>query len=186
MKRTVQIFLLVVFLCSCKEISFRQPQPKGRKALSAIPAKLQGKYLAYQENGELAEDTIIITRNGYLFSYHEALPASTHRENYDEGVLSDTLVLKSYRGYYFLNLYEEPEWLLRVIKQEKNGDLTYMAMEQDNVDFNDYIRKLSYEIAVDSVSVGEETLYHIDPPPSKLIDLIEKGFFTKTALKKIQ
>ena len=72
MKRTVQIFLLVVFLCSCKEISFRQPQPKGRKALSAIPAKLQGKYLAYQENGELAEDTIIITRNGYLFSYNEA------------------------------------------------------------------------------------------------------------------
>jgi hypothetical protein len=114
------------------------------------------------------------------------MPESTHREDYEEGVLSDSLILKAYRGYYFLNLYERPEWLLRVIKQQKNGDLVYMAMEQDDVNFNDYISKLSTEIAIDSIKLENETLYHIDPTPAQLVGLIEKGYFSQTKLKKIQ
>lgn len=186
MRKNAFIFLTVFLIFSCKEISFREPQPKGRREFQSIPRSLHGKYLAYQEDGELSQDTVIITQSGYRFAYFDDIPSFNHREGYEEGTLSDTLVLKSYRGYYFLNLYEEPEWLLRVIKAEKNGDLVYMAMEQERVDFNDYVRKLSREIAVDSVRIDNETLYHIDPSPGKLVELIEKGYFTRTILKKIK
>jgi hypothetical protein len=186
MNKGALIFLTVFLLSSCKDISFREPQPKGRKALASVPRKLQGKYLTFQENGELSKDTIIISQYGYRFGYFDEIPPSNHREDYEQGILSDSLVLKAYRGYYFLNLYEKPEWLLRVIKQQRNGDLVYMAMEQEAVDFNDYVRKLSTEIAIDSIKLDNETLYHIDPTPAKLIELIEKGYFTQTTIKKIK
>lgn len=185
MRILLPFFAAAVFFCSCKEVTFREPQPKGRRAMTAIPDKLQGKYLTVQENGELSKDTVIITQNGYRFGYFQKV-IDSGRENYDAGKLSDSLVLKSYRGYYFLNFYEDPEWLLRVVRQERNGDLIYMAMEQDGVDFNDYIRKLSAEIAIDSVKREDETLYFIDPSPSKLVELIEKGYFSKAILKKIR
>jgi hypothetical protein len=181
------LFLLLVFLsASCKEISFREPQPNGRRAMTTVPKKLQGKYLTYEENGALSKDTIIITATGYRFGYFDRLPTSNHREDYEKGFLSDSLVLKAYKGYYFLNLYERPEWLLRVIRQERNGDLIYMAMEQEDVDFNDYVKRLSREIAIDSIRNEKEILYHIDPSPSKLVELIEKGYFTRTPLKRIR
>jgi hypothetical protein len=180
------IFLAAAILfCSCKEVTFRQPQPNGRKPLTSVPEKLRGRYLTFQENGALSQDTIVVTRYGYRFGYFNKV-VDSGRENYDARVLSDSLILKSYKGYYFLNFYEDPEWLLRVVKQEKNGDLVYMAMEQDGVDFNDYIRKLSSELPIDSVSRNNETLYYIDPSPSKLVELIEKSYFSRATLKKIE
>ena len=184
--KCLPVFLAAVLLMySCKEVTFREPQPRGRRALTSIPEKLQGKYLTFQENGELSSDTVIVTRRGYRFGYFNKV-VDSGREDYDAGVLSDSLVLKSYRGYYFLNFYEDPEWLLRVVKQEKNGDLLYMVMEEEGVDFNDYVRKLSSEIAIDSVSGDDETLYYIDPSPSTLVELIGKGYFSKARLKKIE
>ena len=44
--------------------------------------------------------------------------------------LGDSLVLKKYKGYYFFNDNENPEWLLRVVKREPNGDLSYMLLDQ--------------------------------------------------------
>jgi len=186
MKKSSLILLLFFFLGSCKEISFREPQPRGRRALKSVPQKLWGKYLTFQENGEISQDTIVITQSGYRFGYFDPRASSGLKEGYDVGVLSDSLVLKSYKHYYFLSFYENPEWLLRVIRQEKNGDLVYMAMEQEDVDFKDYARKLSAEITIDSIKLENETLYQIDPSPPKLIELIDKGLFSRTNLKKVR
>ena len=185
----IVIIILCAFLSvtSCKEISFREPQPAGRKPLNETPKSLKGKYLTVQENGDLSKDTVIISNRGYRFGYFDASQrSSSDLSRYDEGVLSDSLILKSYKGYYFLNINQNPEWLLRVIKQEKNGDLIYMAPEQEGVDFKDYIKKLSAEIKIDSIEVNQEMLYQIDPSPNQLLNLIEKGFFSRTVLKKLK
>jgi hypothetical protein len=181
-------FIIFTFLIAagCKEISFQEPQPLRRRTLNNIPKKLQGKYLTYMEDGQLSQDTVIISPRGYRFGYFEKPEISDHTDNYDSGSLSDSLVLKSYKGYYFLNFFEKPEWLLRVIKQDSKGDLVYMAMEEEDVDFDDYVKKLSAEIRIDSVLKEDKTLYHINPSPKQLISLIEKGFFSKTRLKKIR
>src|SRR4051812_39635629 len=125
MSRLVLIFALFV-LISCKEISFREPQPKGRKALASIPKSLQGKYLSLkEENGEFSKDTIVIYSTGYRFGYFDPIERAK-KGDLDKGTLGDSLVLKSYKGYYFMNMNQKPEWMLRVLKQQKNGDLLYM------------------------------------------------------------
>src|SRR5688572_5548394 len=143
MYRNLFIFLFLPFvLASCKEVTFEVPQPKDRKALTSIPKNVQGRYLTYTEEGELSKDTIIITEKGYHFGYYDPADESKRNDLYEQGVLSDSLVLKSFKGYYFLNLNEKPEWVLRVLKKEKNGDIVYMALEQKDTDFNDFLNRL--------------------------------------------
>ena len=76
--------------------------------------------------------------------------------------------------------------MLRVVKPEKNGDLIFMAPEQENVDFNDYVKKLSAEIKIDSMQSGDKMLYQIDPTANQLVHLIEKGFFSRAVLKRVR
>lgn len=177
----------MLFLASCKEISFEQPQPKGKKSLTEFPKSLRGKYLTRNENGGWSKDTVVIEAKGYHFGFFD--PADRDNagsDEFDRGFISDTLVLKSHKGYFFLNLLQRPQWALRVLRPEKNGDLTFMAPEQDGVDFKDYVKKLSAEIRVDSFLRNDKMFYQIDPSPNELVRLIEKGFFSKAILKKIK
>lgn len=165
------VFVLVIFF-GCKEISFREPQPKGKKPLKEIPEKLRGTYLLAAE-GDNSQDTIFVSKDGYLI-------ASDKKKNF----LGDSLVLKKFKGYYFINTNENPEWLMRVIRHEKNGDLTYMSMDVQESSFNSLLRSLSKEVPLDSSEVDGEKLYQIDPTPKQLIQLIQKGYFKNTILMK--
>lgn len=186
MKKIVQLSIALLFtLGACKEISFREPQPKGKKNLDVVPSSLRGRYLAPKENGETAMDTIIIDEHGYRFGYYDkSEPAGINDE--DEGRISDSLVLRHYKGHYFLSQNNHPEWILRIIRREKNGDLIYMAPGQQGVDFKDYLKKISREIKVDSSVMNDKTIYQIDPSPTELLELIQKGYFQRTVLKKIK
>jgi hypothetical protein len=169
MKRLL-VYLILAAVISCKEVTYKEPQPKGVARLHSIPPTLQGKYV-------LPDDTLVVL-SGRYYASSDPLGGS---------VLSDSLMIKHYQGFYFININDKPEWLLRVIQQEKNGDITcYMLQEKDSV-FNDMLQHLSKEIKVDSVKLKNETLYQIDPSPKKLISLLKNGYFKKTAiLKKIQ
>jgi hypothetical protein len=183
MNRILIIGLLLCLIWSCKEISFKEPQPKGKKQLTMVPKPLRGNYLTYKEDGALGQDTIIITSRGYQINYAEPSETKSH---YDQGILSDSLVLKNYKGYYFLSFLEGPEWILRVIRQHKNGDLILMAPEQEGVDFKDYVNKLSKQIRIDSLQAGDKMVYQIDPSADQLIYFIEHGYFSRAVLKKIK
>jgi hypothetical protein len=185
MRLLFPIFFLIL-LAACKEISFEIPQPAGKKALTSVPKTLRGRYLVRTAEGDLSKDTVIITANGYRFGYYDAAERAAHNDEYERGILSDSLVLKNYKGYYFLNLNENPEWILRVLKQEKNGDILYMTMEEKNTDFNIYMKKLSAEISIDSLTTASETLYQINPTANQLVELIRKGFFSESKLVRIK
>ena len=123
-----------------------------RKVLKEIPEALVGSYLLTDEK-DGATDTLIVTSKGYLVASDKK-----------GGVLGDSLVLKKFKGYYFVNINENPEWLLRVIKQETNGDLVYMTMDE-GVSFKEFLDKVSKEIKIDSAEINGEKLYQIDPSP---------------------
>jgi hypothetical protein len=180
------ILVLLISLAGCKEVFFTDPQPKGRKKLTSVPVSLQGKYLTVREDGEPSKDTVVISSNGYRFGYFDPGEQVSGSSSFDKGVLSDSLILKAYKGYYFLNAEQDPAWLVRVLRPQKNGDILYMTPEQEGVDFKDYVKKLSAEIRIDSSMVDGEMVYRIDPSPRQIIALIEKGFFTSTVLKKIK
>ena len=186
MMKKLPLLSILLLLVACKEVSFEQPQPKGRKSLTSIPKSLQGKYLPLTDEGDVSKDTVIITARGYRFGYYDPAERAAKNDRYEEGVLSDSLVLKSYKGYYFLNLNENPEWFLRVLRQEKNGDLIYMTLEEKNADFNDFLEKLSAVIRVDSVVTPKETRYQINPTPDQLTALIKQGFFSQSKLIRIK
>lgn len=174
MKRLFLLILILFCLQACKEISFLESQPKGKKILHAVPKKLQGKYLLADENGVDA-DTLFITSTGYRIG----------NDKKHEAYLSDTLVLKYFKSYYFLNIKEQSDWYLRVIQKDNNGNLLYMTMDSEDRRFNDYLLRLSSEIEIDSVKSNDEMRYRIDPSPKEMIALIKKGFFKKITLKKI-
>ncbi len=161
------LFFIFLVLLSCTEITYKEPQPIGRKNLLEMPASLRGRYLIEEETGD-RKDTLYISETGYR----------TQGGAIDEGTLGDSLVLKKYKGYYFLNINQKPEWALRVIKQQKNGDLFFMAMEEK--DFNSFLRKLGKEIRIDSTYAIDEKLYQIDPTPKQLVGLIKKKYFGQT------
>jgi len=168
------LLLILLTVASCKEISFREPQPKRKRALKEIPRELRGEYLLVDEDNN--RDTIIVTAKGYLI-----------RSDSTEGILGDSLVLKKFKGYYFFNDNEDPEWLLRVVKLEKNGDLSYLFMDPGDKTFNQYLLELNEEIKIDSSEVNGEKLYQIDPSPNQLNSLMRKGFFRKSlTMKKLK
>jgi hypothetical protein len=169
------LLIFLILLIGCKEISFEQPQPKGKKILKEVPEGLHGKYLIADENGK-STDTLTVDRFGYRLGHNPREKAS----------LSDTLVLKFYKGYYFLNMNEHPEWILRVLRKEANGDLVYLAMEEDDKKFNSFLKRLSAKVTIDSAVVNGEKLYQIDPTPKKLVSLIKEGYFKQTVFKKIK
>jgi len=168
--------IVILSLFACKEISFKEPQPKGKKGLSQVPRELLGRYLVVEEKGGDNKDTLVVKEKGYY------VPGDSSK-----GELGDSLVLKKYKGYYFFNDNENPEWLLRVVKREPNGDLSYMLMEPSEKSFNEFLLKLNEEIQIDSIDDDNQKLYQIDPSPKELVSLIKKGYFKKTiTLKKLK
>jgi hypothetical protein len=174
--RTFAFASLLIALFSCKEITFKEPQPRGKKALKEIPKTMVGTYLLTNEkDGET--DTLFVSSKGYIIASDKK-----------GGDLGDSLVVKKFQGYYFININENPEWLLRIIKQERNGDLVYMIMEEEEgSSFKEFLIKISKEIKVDSIEINGEKLYQIDPSPKQLVRLIENGYFKKTVeMKKLK
>src|SRR3982751_1576207 len=98
-------YIPLIFFCllACNEISFQQPQPKGKKTLSKIPSGLTGQYLLSDPDSP-ATDTLFVTSDGYRVGHNPK----------EKKTLGDSIILKCYKGYYFLNINTNPEWILRV------------------------------------------------------------------------
>lgn len=173
MKWIISCCLALFFLISCSEICYKEPQPKGIRPLTEIPGKLHGRYRVSDENG--SADTLIIFNKGYRIGKD------------DVASLSDSLVLKYYKGYYFINIRDDVAWYLRVVKQEKNGDMRYMAMPEATSEYKGGIFKdvLARDIPVAETEVDGKKHYIIDPSPKKLLELIRKEYFNDQTFKKI-
>jgi hypothetical protein len=193
------LFILFLSTCliACTEISYKEPQPKGIKALTEIPKELRGKYL-------MEKDTVFLFEKGLR---------GWDKEAGKEEVLqipSDSMVLKKYKGNYFISYRSGDLWNLRVMKVDKNGDIWLLAMQVlptvkeqgegiDSLSVNEkkektqsddhtkkeFLTNLSKETPV--IENGSD--YIIDPSPRKLNRLLKKGFFEtesgKPYLKKI-
>jgi hypothetical protein len=180
-KHGVLLFVLLLLLSSCKEISFKEPQPSGVSALKAIPEKLQGQYLAGDTSNKEDTDTLIIESWGYHFKDKD------DKDWLGRGTLSDSLVVKFYQDYYFINFRSGEHWVLRLAKQKSNGDLEFLSIDiQDDSKRKEMLRKMSRKFKVAEIKKESDTFYQITPTKDQLMQLVKEGYFTGVALSKIK
>lgn len=181
MRATFPILFWIILLASCKEVSFNTPQPAGVKPLTEIPPALRGHYLSYDEISGEESDTLIIESWGYHF---------TDKEDNDwlgAGHLSDSLVVKFYKNYYFVNFKSEDQWVLRLVRQKPYGGIEFLSIDiQDDAKRKEILKKIGKELTIKEVHRDDDTFYQIAPTPNQLMKLIDKGFFTGPELSKIK
>ena len=183
--KTVRISLLALawglLLASCKEVTFKEPQPAGVPALKEVPASLRGTYQSYEQTTGDFSDTLIIEGWGYRMKDKD------DKDWLSRGTLSDSLVLKSYENYYFVNFRSGDQWVLRLVKPEADGSVKFLAIDiQDDARRKDMLKKISKKLKISEFKHKDDTFYQINPTPQQLMALIKEGFFTGQKLTKIK
>jgi hypothetical protein len=181
----MRLLLLITFwsllLYSCKEVTFREAQPSGILTLKEIPPELRGIYQTYDGQTGETGDTLIIESWGYHFKDKE------DQDWLGKGALSDSLVVKFYENYYFVNFREDNQWVLRLIRQKSPGVLEFMSIDiQDDSKRREMLRKLSRKMPVKEIERNDDTFYQINPTPAQLMALIKEGYFTGVELRKLK
>lgn len=87
MKNLVVLFVLGLFLISCTEIIFEEPQPLGVKSINSIPKELQGTFSFLILN----EETLLEIGENYITGED------------DKAFLSDSLIIKKLGNLYVVN-----------------------------------------------------------------------------------
>jgi hypothetical protein len=179
----IRVFLLAAFwtlmFASCKEVSFREPQPAGVQPLSEVPAALRGQYTPANATPEDKGDTLIIESWGYHFK------DSQDKDWLGRGVLSDSLVVKFYQDYYFVNFRSGDQWVLRLVKQNTDGGMQFLSIDlQSEEKSKDKLKRLSKKIKFTEIKRGDDTFYQINPTPAQLMTLIRERFFTGETLQR--
>lgn len=177
------LFIIILVFTSCTEVSFPTHQPKGEEAMNEFPEELQGRYIT--SDTDSIRDTLVIDR----ISYHFTSKAKQNEESWlDNAQLSDSLILKKYRGHYFFNFKEKDQWLLRVVKREINGNLSFRMFAIDGTSKDKLLFELEQELPVEVIQISsDEKYYRIDPSPKKLLQLVKKKkFWEESVLIRIK
>lgn len=178
MRKLLLIVIWAVLLYSCKEVSFREPQPAGVTPLMEVPKSLHGNYVGIDDKGT-DTDTLIIESWGYHFR------DAKDKDWLGKGVISDSLVIKSYKNYYFVNFRSGDQWVLRLIRQKPGGSIEFMSIPvSDDAKRKDILKKLSKKFPVKEIQRKDDTFYQINPTRDQLMQLINEGFFVGSELVK--
>jgi hypothetical protein len=181
MKALPLLLFWAPLLYSCKEVSFREPQPAGVTILKELPRSLQGRYTTPDEGSDEKTDTLIVESWGYHFK------DKNDKDWLGRGVLSDSLVIKFYENYYFVNFKSGDQWVLRLVKQKTDGSIEFLSINiQDDANRKEMLRKLSKKFKVTEVQKKDDTFYQINPTAPQLLQLVKEGYFTGSTLKKIK
>lgn len=179
--RILLLLFLSSLLYSCKEVTFQEAQPAGVAALRELPPALTGVYQTYDRQSGETGDTLIVDSWGYRFKNQE------DQEWLGRGALSDSLVVKFYQNYYFVNFRDGDQWILRLIRQKTPGVLEFLSIDiQDDSRRKEMLRKLSRKMEVTEIANGDDTYYQINPTPSQLVSLIKEGYFTGIEMRKMK
>ncbi len=178
--KAVLFFTWVLLLYSCKEVSFPEPQPAGVLALTEVPKPLRGSFVGLDDQGK-DTDTLIIEPWGYHFK------DAKDNDWLGRGVISDSLVIKFYESYCFVNFRSGDQWVLRVIKQKSSGDISFLSLNvSDDSKRKVILKKLSKKFSVKEIERKDDTFYQIAPTKEQLIQLIKEGYFTGSDLSKVR
>lgn len=114
-----------MLLVSCDQVIFPEPQPPRTNAFIEIPHELQGIWLD-QNN-----DTLLVNQHSFFYR-SEDFPIT------DPKYLSDSAVMKNYKGKYFYNrlirIDDNDYWLVYIIDLSDSGEtMVLSAMDPGDI-----------------------------------------------------
>ncbi|HNT49042.1 MAG TPA: hypothetical protein PLM56_07355 [Cyclobacteriaceae bacterium] len=160
-----------LLLLSCQEVSFTKAQPAGVAALRQLPQSICGEYqIRDNTTGEMG-DTIIIEPWGYRTK------DAAGKDWLGAAHLSDTLVVKQYENYFFINFKEGDQWILRLLKVKSPNVLTLMSINLET-ETGEQLQRLNKKLKVKKIEQDDYVFYQINPTPAQLMSLIKEDYFT--------
>jgi hypothetical protein len=166
MKKLLLLSLLVTLLfSSCLTFYFSQPLPVDAKVCHRMPRPLRG-------NWKGNEGTLKIDKKKWLSTSVDSNDRVSMKTEFE---LSDSLVLKRYKGYYFFNMLNSNGfWNVYVGQKRHNYFIINRMSREDSL-------ALKTAIGVIPDSVSESNLFYRSPISKKqLVKYIEQGGFADT------
>jgi hypothetical protein len=169
MKRCLAIIGIFLFLASCDQVIFPEPQPKKVKPLTEIPAVLQGTFL--DQDG----DTLLVYRDHFTYT-------SDDLAGLDDIYLSDSNILKAYKEHYYYNSTLDIDstryWVTYIIslRDDKKG-FDLLAMDPDDIVKLAKLQEITSK--VEDVEEGESEYYLFNPKRKHYKKIISDSVFTK-------
>jgi hypothetical protein len=161
------IFSCLVFLTSCTNIYFENPQPAGKENLTEFPKKLIGTYV----DSEKGDTVVTVLPDGISLKLNG---------NDVKIPLSEKTILRNYKSFYFLNLKQEEDslWTVYIVKPAKKKTL-------DLYDFSDEKAQLEKLAAITEIKKktkeGQDSpLLIINPDITVMDQILESGLLLPT------
>lgn len=172
MKNLVLFGTVFLFLASCTNVFFVNPQPEYIDALTEIPEKYHGIY-------EFEESTI--NKDSYLVT----------DSSVGEFVLGDSLIIKKRGNYFFLNFFEENAYAVYVVRithalNYENIEMLFPNITDENAylfnilnieeikaydDKDQYMYKSRPDYLIDKVSVNQMNVLLHQPISDDIVRL---------------
>lgn len=166
MKKLLLLSVLISLLfSSCLTFYFSQPLPVDAKVCSRMPRALRG-------NWEGKEGTLRIDKKRWVSSTVDSNERLSMRTEFE---LSDSLVLKRYKKYYFFNVLNTNGFWNVYVGQKRNNFFIINRMNRDDS------LGLKTRLGIFPDSVSESNLFYRSPISKKqLVKYIEQGGFADT------
>ena len=130
---------------------------------------------------------LAVKSEGNPFFATELLRFAKDNDWLGKGQLCDSLVIKFYQNYYFVNFRSGDQWVLRLLRQKASGSIEFMSIPvSDDAKRKEILKKLSRKFEVKELKRKDDTFYGINPTREQLMGLIKEGFFEGSELSKVK
>ena len=165
MKRSILIFLVGLFLYSCTEVIFENPQPMNAKSLNSIPKELQGKFAFLILN----EETLMEIGVNYI------------TDDKSKAYLSDSLVINKVGNRYVVNkLISKGEdkagkWNVYVLEDKGCG---FVKATTFVINSDTYIEPFNTSYNGTLIGEGQEKAIIVNPQANQFNNLLKDDSVT--------
>ncbi len=159
------LMAIVIAMSSCITFYFEKPLPIDAKQCKSMPRALRGKWTG-------SEGSLTIDKTKWVSQSTDSLGVTTTKVEFE---LSDSLILKKYKQYFFFNtLNTNSYWNVYVGYKIDNFYIIKRLAKDDSL-------SLQTNLGILPDSVSQSDLFYRTPINKKqLVKYIEQGGFTDT------
>lgn len=176
-KYFISILVSTVFF-SCVSVAFTDPQPSDVKNLTSFPSSFQGTFYSNENDTFRIGATFykVINTNDQSFF---------NGEEQKEVPLSDSLLLRKYGNLYCLNVKEDENWSVCVLKQLKDKSISVGFLTGSSEELTKKLDFIQNKKIIRDEE-GKVDKFILTPTKKEFKLLIKKKYFEKSlVLKKI-